>query len=1644
MKKEDPHVFKGMQRDMSISKQGAEFLWDANNIRLTAREGDTMLSITNERGTKKVEDIGFEGNYVGHCLINNRLIVFTAGEERAEETTDPDTEKPEYTTSRTKDHIYMVEYNDDKFSQTTLYEGNLKLSVKYPLETEGVYELDTVQKVYWTDGINPPRMINIMKDPSYYNDDSFNFVRELKLKEEVRVFRETDSTGQFPSGVLQYAFTYFDKYGQETNIFHTTQLINICHSDRGGNPEEKIGSSFRIEVSNWDTNFEYMRIYSLVRTSIDAVPVCKRVADIRLLPETPDAPSHAVSSKPFDERVSGIISNTDKEVVTDTTDNVKVLTDDNLGWTGLDDIYDDQYGEVGSNGGRYWHFSKAEFPNLILAAWSLRMKFSVYITWGTATDIYIPREPEDTEYGSGYVIYSAGGLMKCGSKYHSEDVPELSTTAVVYKDNNTTGDDVDPQSLLYLGGESITAGTFSTKDNVMFLGNLSVSRPYITEKQKADIRKNVSIETSTRTAYVKNNIESSGKGYTWGNQLSAKTGSPTGDSSDVSQLPLSNTAAFMTGEHYRLGVQFQYKTGKWSDPVYLGDVIQDKKPEINYQTLTLPSFRAYLPYSVAKVLTASGYKKVRGLVVLPDDSDRLVIAQGVLNPTLMNVPQGADHIPDRQPSWFFRPYPTEEDEEYDTENLNLGTGSSTKGYPVQFKHGYSLYGHYHTGSEIQGVPPELSDIYFGFDVDDLIKDRTVTRTFEETEDIPYTRLQNIFVVDRNIVTMHSPDIEFGSTVINKDLDGVKCQRIGYETLHSTAGDIDIQTSSPVISDTGSGFAHMPTLASKGYSSSGRSDLRLCNGMFYRDYPVDDTRSDGARFFAWKHGDPGVGGGAYNEFSFMVYPWHKTGSLNNDIVRPTDGGARSSVLKEKKISNLLFFSNAVIDESFEYRNGDKEGIIESNVNSMVIYNSDQPIIVKAGGKNYLGNVDKLLVPPIEYGALFSAGISTKRVETQVTDPVTGRVETVVSYVTDTVPTNYHTSPDDDIIYNRLWDMTKFAVIRLQHGDVSNLKYWWNTSENKHSVGETFDFDSYKATYKSDWGFDEWEGIGDNTGLLRVQKEAIRMRYKSTPHAILKLDGDITDVDKNHRANESIKDYPVLALAKLCRDADKSLDFGGTSAQALQENLWIPAGDAVSIGDGVEIQWIWGDSWYQRYDCLKTYAYTNDDVNSVIEIGSFMLQTRINIDGRYDRNRGQLSNLYMSPQNFNLINMVYSQRNNFFNYRIKDEAYYNQTEYPVTISWSLEKSAGSDVDPWTQITLASTLDADGTKGAVTAIRRTNNNIYCFQERGFSQILFNPRVQIPVSDGVPVEISNSGKVEGLRYITNSTGCIGGSATAETAGGIYFIGNPDSSLYLWNESQLTNISTQLGFSHWFKEQDSYSPWQPHYTSFSDASDNIVVPQKGIRLIYDELHHDLYVVTDSKALCFSETLKLFSSFFDYGRMYGIASFKHHACIINNSRAEDDNNEYPRKLYLWKMGEGTGLTGAGEELPVYCNFFDVDSQADLTFVSNAESGKDKIFTNIETRMEGTYKDGDTLHTSFFDTLHVCNEYQDTGETELRNRRLYPSFSRKFRIWRMDIPRDRRHRMDRIRNTWCKIKLTMNKNDHFMPYEIHDMIVIYYS
>ena len=127
----EQHQFRGMQRDLTRSKFSPEFAFDAMNIRLTAREDNTLMAVTNEKGTKEIPlyEAGnpaiIEGTIIGYNVLNNYITLFTNGD---------------------KDRIYRLEYKDTYFEVLTLYnKSKLGFDTEYPIESLGVFENDKNQ-----------------------------------------------------------------------------------------------------------------------------------------------------------------------------------------------------------------------------------------------------------------------------------------------------------------------------------------------------------------------------------------------------------------------------------------------------------------------------------------------------------------------------------------------------------------------------------------------------------------------------------------------------------------------------------------------------------------------------------------------------------------------------------------------------------------------------------------------------------------------------------------------------------------------------------------------------------------------------------------------------------------------------------------------------------------------------------------------------------------------------------------------------------------------------------------------------------------------------------------------------------------------------------------------------------------------------------------------------------------------------------------------------------------------------------------------------------------------------------------------------------------------------------------------------------
>lgn len=1495
-------VVKGMQRDLSVSKFNPEFAFENMNIRITAREDNTLLSITNEKGNKackatlkpnmitrvmrvvneggkrkygirfkseypldgpitlksfptpgapeqgsilpdreivltndivntstvvwaadeilqimlksfdvisqtpketicyfsdtryeqpipEFDDIALtvQGECIGKEVINDYLVLFTVSED------DPDGKNS---------RIYRLDYDGSNFTSNLLYHGNLGFDKSHPIESIGVFENEGLQKVYWVDGLNPARFINIAADKdkwsssgadNRWNDSSFNFVSELALKETVEVEKIKSSSGIFPTGTIQYALTYYNLYGQQSNIFYVSPLYYNSYAARGGSPEDKVGTSYKISIAFPDTNFQYIRVYSILRTSIDATPTVKRVTDLQV----------------------------DKT--------------------------------------------------------QLKMSFI---------------------------------------------------------DSNTTGDIVDPTELLYMGGEEAVFGCICQKDNTLFLGDIKLIRSLI-PKADADKFKEVGMEQSTKKLSNSNVTLTNGY-YSYLNQL--------GHSSY-------EVTTFKNGETYRFGIQFQHKSGRWSEVVPLGDKVIEKAPERAYvgnfptsgMLLAAPSFtfNSQTLSSQLSALIKNGYVKARGVVVYPDASERSIICQGFVSPTVYNVEDRVSNLPFAQASWFLRP--------------NIKPGDDVSGYILQTEHNKALFPTDEQGSEIQ----------------------TMSRNGDYSLDSPYTNSINkdtyvgndrdYFYVDRSICTLHSPDIEFDESLQMSDLSGVEFRIVGSANVRAVDWDVDITMKTAPRNESIGGFLKFkdPRLNMGGVAAKFKP---IASYVLYFDaHDRSDEQSLGDR----------DGGTA----AYPVYVWQRDGSLAN----AKDN--RYARLDKKKFSQLVYCNSS------KYSVGKSLPITDAQ-----IFNSNEVVPLKlnhSGTPNsifYYGNVDKLIISP-------RAGYRRD-----------GYRLTVAGW-TDAINEDGHTN---------------FGYLDPVKAATKDIRKYINQLE-----GGRID----------PWGKEN--GSTSNPSAKNAVFYAIdpvRMKYKSSPHAVF----TITQRDSNTQYilpqnTSSVETSPGLPddtsafwdtqLTKYQSIPASAVStgvnvwigefyrsnvptFGGNSEEAYASNKWIPAGEAVPIvsevtGEPMDFTIVMsqGDTFFQRYDCLKTYPFTMEDQNSLVEIVSVMVETKVNIDGRYDNNRGY-PGLTLSPTNFNLLNDVYSQKDTFFTQQYISKQRGEVDSFPSSITWTKTKSLSEDIDTWTNITLASTLDLDGDKGRLRAMKLFNNEIIAFQDNAISNILFNSRVQMNASDGIPIEIANSGKVDGKRYISNHIGTVNKFGIIETPLGLYFMDNNSTSIYQYN-GQLNDISDGLGFRAWCS--DHIKP-----DEFGKPLDQIFTGH------YDRSNSDLYFNNPNFSLGFSSLLNQFTSFYSYENIPFMFNVRDKFFSL---RLQGGNTE------VWEQNAGDYNYYYGEFKPFYTHI-----------IANKDMTKDKVFNILEFRAD-SYDGENLLNYDTFDRLDVWNEYQK-GSLNLLDRINHPSsLKKKFRVWKANFPREAGKPLNRIRNTWVNVKLgkyTPNK----LRTVLHDMTVHY--
>lgn len=1541
---------RGMNQDISVSKATNEFAFENYNIRITAVNDNTLLSVTNEKlpstltvsikdkkrpnkitlGKEIIENLGtfykfvseypvesdvainytvdkvlniatiktdnqesstfsitgdlktyfvqspisddkyyyyteyekskdtttvfldtIEGTYLGHSILNDTLVLFTKKVDG------------EY-----KDFIYALKLDGNTLVGEIKYKGNLNFSLDHPIETLPYYESELVQKVYWVDGLNQPRVINIAAEDIIERPDTqFDFNPTITKFPEVTITKEYSGVGLFPAGVIQYFVSYYNKYGAETGIVWASDLQYVTEYNRAAGPDETVVCNFKIDISNVDTTYDYARVYSMQRTSLNTTPICRIVGDIN-------------------------INNSNSITIIDT---------------------------------------------------------------------------------------------------------------------NTNTETIDPTQLLFLGGDNFIASTLTQKDNVLFLGDLEIKNA-VTEPEVIKLFDGV-YDDSFKSSIINfeyKEIQNS-----------------------EFQLKKSEESikTFKYGELYRFGIQFQSKDSKWTIPIWIGDRSVNIRPIVEEGIIKVPT--AVLSLSnTAKETISKYYINYRLLIAEATNADRRILAQGIVNPTVFNYEQRVKNTgPYAQASWLFRP----RNGKAAFEHLD-GLGNKV----TKTEDGTLEFTNLPT-CEIQNSLNKLPGVLSGGDESGVIINIYTKNTFYQYDILKVTgdSLDNFGSVEEKLYSdyISTSSVEEASEWLVDSISdklSISTSELGIskETLYTSLNTIQHNTSNATgnINNTTWEFGWF---AEKPGGEYIRMDAGVSNTIHYGGCvtfrKVDDAIID--RTEEYKNNyyvdssiltfhSPEVednlelfDGANLSVNIIGVVPVDETTSELN-VETETAGysgtiGANTNYNKEE--------NKALVNEAVFKDNGwTEKGVL--NTNSLVSYymytwNKQGSIIgqtadsMKDGPKTGTDDLEELTTTYAKLKIKTFANKYYSKGNHYFTGPSFDIKPTVFS--SKELDSKLLYNFNKEVIYQGNCDtVVPTTTYKTLSKDLNYYKVFWKDYTNIDGYSEDLkQYDPVSIKYKTmpHLAFN----IGDTALPALYTKETLYWQKLNTEYGSIDtisypwVKNSNIDLYSQLNLEEAYSheiniDTPYFYLVEVARTfIDSSKIYGGTSENAIENIKWIPASNATPVNQNITTSY--GDTYFQRWNCLHSYQYAPEDNNSVIEVASFMVETHKNIESIYDKNKIIQRLLTINSETFNKDNPVYSQTNNYFTYNILDEKF-NQNKYFNQVAFSLQKTPTSEIDTWCNISLASAFNLDGKYGKLNKLITVNDAILAFQDKALSVINFNNRTAISTENGVPIEIANSGKVNGYSVISSNIGCQNKLSICEASSGVYFIDDLNKTMYGFNKEGLSNISSK-GMSMWFKK-------------------NLTGEEK---CFYDKLTNDVYVTNNTDCLVYNEALDAFTSFMDYSNINSLFNFEGKSFIFKGDS----------KVKVRRMFEGD-----------YTNSYYIQ------YKINPEPLTDKTFTNIEFIADKLNNDDIDSFASKknlfypFTEFEVWNEYQ-YGITNLTKGRTYPNFERKFRVWRADIPRDESNGRDRIRNPWIYLKLN-NKDNNNAKMVFHSFLVKYYK
>ncbi|MBV1928398.1 MAG: hypothetical protein KUG81_02685, partial [Gammaproteobacteria bacterium] len=305
-------TYRGLSQDTSKAKHQPEKYFEAEHIRLLSTDTQASGAVSNEKGNELVltipelsyipgdnvitytqfdegaldKNLSFESQEL-YDILNTEPYPILDGQQligHAETRTGAIL----FTSNELIDCVWEInDILNGEYDMDLLYIRELAFSINNPIQAVYNYENEKIEKVYWVDGINQVRFLNLRQ--SIENGDAeelidvpqstINFVGNIHLTNPE--ITGISYGGTHTAGMIQYAYNLYKINGSQTTLSPLTELIALTNGNGlgGGALNEIVGSIPRLLMEDLDPNYTHIKLYAIKYTSLNQNPSVSIILD---------------------------------------------------------------------------------------------------------------------------------------------------------------------------------------------------------------------------------------------------------------------------------------------------------------------------------------------------------------------------------------------------------------------------------------------------------------------------------------------------------------------------------------------------------------------------------------------------------------------------------------------------------------------------------------------------------------------------------------------------------------------------------------------------------------------------------------------------------------------------------------------------------------------------------------------------------------------------------------------------------------------------------------------------------------------------------------------------------------------------------------------------------------------------------------------------------------------------------------------------------------------------------------------------------------------------------------------------------------------------------------------------------------------